>query len=359
MKSVSLLLALITVISSVAQDSAQQSPSLTWKGFIDVYYSYDFNQPLTNQKPSFLYNHTRHNEVTINLALISVSYNEALYRATFALMAGTYPQYNLATEPGLLRPVYEANIGVKLSPKKELWLDAGILPSHIGFESAISKDNPTLTRSIAAENSPYYEAGARLSYQTNNKKWYMAGLLLNGWQRIKRVDGNSTPAFGTHFTFKPSDKLKVNSSTFIGNDKPDTGRRWRYFHDFFAVWQVAKNWNVIVGFDIGGEQTAKGESHLAYWYTPVCIVRYHSNRWAIGGRTEYYSDKKGVIVPPSNAWPFQLKGYSINIDRQFGKSILWRLEGRGVKNRTPYFTRASAEVSSNAFITTSLSLSVH
>ena len=35
-----------------------------------------------------------------------------------------------------------------------LWLDAGIFVSHIGLESANSRDNLTLTRSIMADNSP-------------------------------------------------------------------------------------------------------------------------------------------------------------------------------------------------------------
>ena len=33
---------------------------------------------------------------------------------------------------------------LKLAKKKNLWIDAGILPSHIGFESAVSKDCWTL-----------------------------------------------------------------------------------------------------------------------------------------------------------------------------------------------------------------------
>jgi hypothetical protein len=34
--------------------------------------------------------------------------------------------------------VYEANVGGKfLVAKHNLWIDAGIMPSHIGFESAI------------------------------------------------------------------------------------------------------------------------------------------------------------------------------------------------------------------------------
>ena len=70
-------------------------------------------------------------------------------------------------------------------------ITAGIFTSHIGFESAVSKDCWTLTRSILADNSPYYESGARLTYTSNNNKWLISALALNGWQRIQRPAGNS------------------------------------------------------------------------------------------------------------------------------------------------------------------------
>jgi hypothetical protein len=79
-------------------------------------------------------------------------------------MIGNYAQYNLLTEPTWAQFIYEANVGFKISRKQNVWLDAGIMPSHIGFESAVSADCWTLTRSILAENSPYYETGVKISY---------------------------------------------------------------------------------------------------------------------------------------------------------------------------------------------------
>ncbi len=40
---------------------------LTVNGYVEAYYSYDFNQPTTNERPSFLYSHNRHNEFNVNL----------------------------------------------------------------------------------------------------------------------------------------------------------------------------------------------------------------------------------------------------------------------------------------------------
>lgn len=91
----------------------------------------------------------------------------------------------------MLKHVYEAYAGFR--PFAKAWLDLGIFGSHIGFESAISKDNRTLTRSIMADNSPYYESGARLTYEVD-PKLTLTGLVLNGWQNIRET--NQSKALG-------------------------------------------------------------------------------------------------------------------------------------------------------------------
>ncbi len=147
-----------------------------------------------------MYSHNRHNEITVNLGFIKTAYQTDKARANLAVAVGTYMNSNYAAEPTVMKNIYEANVGVKISKKQNLWIDAGVMPSHIGFESAIGKDNWTLTRGIYAENSPYFNTGAKISYTSPDEKWLLSGLVLNGWQRIQRVDGNSLPAFGHQLT---------------------------------------------------------------------------------------------------------------------------------------------------------------
>jgi hypothetical protein len=339
-----------------AQDTTGPKPALHPRVFIDSYYSYDFNRPPAHQKAPFLFNHNRHNEVAINLALASLSYNGERTRGTLGLMTGTYAQYNLAAEPSVLRHLFEANAGVKLSAKNDLWVDAGVMPSHIGFESAISKDCWTLTRSILAENSPYFETGARLSFTTPNEKWYLAGLFLNGWQRIARLPGNQAPAFGTQATFTPNERWTINWSTFAGNEKPDSVRQQRWFSNLYVVGQLSGHWGLTIGVDQGWEQTLRGAATYHQWYSPVVILRYTAGDWAVAARAEYYSDKAGVMMPLVNAGPFRMQGYSINADRKMGANALWRVEWRLLRNKEPYFEKEGRLRTTNAYLTTSLAI---
>jgi hypothetical protein len=342
---------------SPAQDSSVKCRNITRNVFLDSYYSFDFSRPANHEKPSFIYNHKRHNEVNINLALASLTYRDANRRANFALMAGTYPQYNLAAEPELLRHIYEANAGLRLTKKKEIWLDVGILPSHIGFESAISKDSWTVTRSLLAENSPYYEAGVKLSYTTPGKKWYIAGLYLNGWQRINRPKGNNTPSFGTQVTYTPTENITVNSSSFIGNDQPDSLRRWRYFHNFFGIFHLNERWSLTTGFDIGIEQKIKNSSQTNLWYSPVIITRYNTeDKFTLAFRVEYFSDRQGVLISANTPNGFQTMGYSANMDYAFHENFIWRIEARHLKSRDPIFEGRNQFNSNTTWITTSLAV---
>ena len=347
---------LIYFIRLTAQET---KPVLTFSGYIETYYLYNFNNPVTHNQPSFLYSFNRANEVNLNIGYSKVNYSTEKIRANFALMTGTYPHANLSAEPEVLRNLLEGNIGVKISSTKNLWIDAGIFSSHIGFESAIGKDCWNLTRSILAENTPYYESGVKLGYTTTNEKWYLAAMILNGWQRIKRPDGNSTPAFGTQVTYKPNQTTVINSSTFIGNDKPDSIRKMRYFHNFYATFGLTKKWSATFGFDAGAEQKRKRSSEMNTWYSPVLIIKYSpGNRLSFSVRAEYYRDKNQVIISSGIMNGFQTSGISANVDYAIDKNVLWRIETRSLNSKDKIFEkRNSMLISDCTWLATSLSVS--
>lgn len=358
MKKILFVLLAVCGITASAQNDSINKP-LTISGYAEVYYTADFNNPKNNNRPGFVYSHNRNNEVNVNLAYIKTAYNTENVRANLALAVGTYMNANYAAEQGVMKNVYEANAGLKISKKHNLWIDAGIFPSHLGFESAVGKDNWTLTRSLFADNSPYFETGAKISYTSESGKWFLSGLVLNGWQRIQRVDGNSTPGFGHQLIFKPNEKLTINSSSFIGNDKPDSIRQMRYFHNLYAVYQINKKFGVTAGFDIGGEQKAKGSDQYKVWYTPVLIAKYNAtDKLSFTARGEYYQDEKGVIISTGTENGFKTFGYSFNADYQIFPNLVWRTEIRNLSSKDAIFMNRTEEFNKNSLTaTTALAIS--
>ena len=333
-----------------------EKPTITFSGFLDVFYIYDFNKPTTNFRQPFFYNHNRHNEFNINLGLLKWEIKHSKYTANIGVQTGTYANDNYINEPGLLKNIYEANIGISLNKKNNVWLNAGILPSHLGCESAISMDNWTLTRSLLTDNSPYYLTGAKLNFKPNTKL-EIAGLIINGWQRIQRLNGNSIPSFGSQVIYNPSKKLKLNWSTFLGTDDPDSTRRMRYFNNLYGHMQFTKKIGLIAGFDIGAQQKSKNSTNYYVWYSPVLIAQYEINKkWKTAIRAEYYQDENAVIIPTGTVNGFKTKGVSWNFDYNPISNLSWRVEGRLLKGEDQIFVKNGNLSSSNFFIGTSLAI---
>ncbi|MFV8346966.1 porin [Flavobacterium sp. ZB4P13] len=350
--------ALIAFGFTTVNAQEESKSSFTFSGYVETYYSYDFGNPDNHVRPGFIYSHNKHNELNLNLGLVKVNYAKDNIRGNFALMAGTYAEYNLAAEQDLLKNVYEANIGVKISTAHNLWVDAGIMPSHIGFESAIGKDCMTLTRSILADNSPYYEAGVKIGYTSKSEKWYLAAMYLNGWQRIQKVEGNQTPAFGTQVTFKPSSSIALNWSTYIGNEQPDNDRKWRYFNNFYGQFKVTEKTSVIAGFDIGSQQSVNKSDKYDIWFSPILMAQYKPTaKIQLAARGEYYQDEKGVIIATGTENGFKTYGFSANFDYLVTENLMFRVEARNLNSKDAVFLKDNLPSNDNLFLTTSLAIS--
>jgi hypothetical protein len=341
-----------------AQGVEKEKSPFTFSGYIETYYSYDFGNPDNHLRPGFVYSYNKHNELNLNLGFAKVNYAKDIIRANFALMAGTYAQYNMAAEEDLMKNIFEANVGVKISSKHNLWVDAGIMPSHIGFESAIGKDCQNLTRSILADNSPYYEAGVKIGYTSPSEKWYLAAMYLNGWQRIQKIEGNQTPAFGTQVTYKPSGKMTLNWSTYVGNEQPDADRKWRYFNNIYGQLKFSDKTNLTAGFDIGAQQTVNGSSDYDVWYSPVIILQHKPTaKIQLAARAEYYQDKQGVIIATGTPNGFKTYGFSANFDYLISDNVMFRIEARNLSSKDEVFIKNENPTDTNTFLTTSLAIS--
>lgn len=343
-----LFLASISKLVFAQTDTLQK---FSFSGYGEVYYSYDFSKPQNHEKPNFLYNHKKHNELNVNLVLVKLNYKDKNARANLGLMAGNYAQYNLSAEPTWAQAIYEANIGIKLSKKSNFWIDAGIMPSHIGFESAISSDCWTLTRSLLAENSPYYETALKLTYTSKNEKLLLSGMYLNGWQRIQKPNYIQKPSFGIQTTYKPTEKLTLNYSNFLGTDKPDSTNSFRHFHNLYLQYEPTKKLGLIAGFDLGSEK--RNLSNYDIWYSPVIIIRQIiNNKIQIALRTEYYNDPAQVIIETNTNNGFQAFGVSTNLDYTLNEKLKFRVEGKMYHSKDNIFSGSN----NNYSLTTNLAI---
>ncbi len=371
LRSLLFILVLIVANNVLAQSADSTTLStierLQISSYMEFYIAIDDDENQEHERPTFLYNNTRTGELALNIGLIKATWGNKNIRGNFALMTGTYADKNLSSESDIYHHLYEANVGLKLSKRKNWWLDIGVLNSHIGLETVIGNDNPTLSRSIAAENSPYYETGCRASYNSPNEKFYFAGLMLNGWQRISKLDGSFFPAFGIQATWKPNEKVVINYSNYMGDESDSTDFGLRHFHDLFFVYAPTKKLSITGAFDFGQQKntyptndTLNLRVNHFNWYTWYAVVKWNiSKKLSIASRTEYYNDKYEVLITNKHSDGFMTMGYSINVDYKIYPNALLRIEGRRFDSENAAFENlAGVERNKYDGVTVCLSVSL-
>ena len=307
------------------QDSTRTRAAIS--GFVDVYYAWDFGRPAEHDRP-FVTQPVRHNEFNVNLAHLALALDRPSVRARLAIQAGTSVQANYAGEPRigaisgpeLIRHIQEATIGIKAG--SSLWIDAGIYLSYIGWEGWVSATNPTYTRSLVAEFTPYYLSGARATW-TAGKRVTIQAHLMNGWQNVSET--NDGKAGGIRIDVTPSDRLTLVYANFLGKEQPATGApATRFFQQVMAKGSAgAMSWQAQVDVGTSDRRSWYGWAAIASW--PV------TKTTAIATRIERYADPDQVIVSTGRPAGFAATGGSIGIDRTFPGGVLWRSEARWLR----------------------------
>jgi hypothetical protein len=352
-RAVAITALLILAPSALAARQRERGP-IRIDAFLDTYFAYGFNRPFDRIR-QFATSPARFNDFAVNLAVLHGHYDAERVRASLGLATGTYMEANYVAEPQLFQNIYEAYVGANLG--NNVWLDIGVFPSHIGFESAISFLNPTYTRSLFAEFSPYFETGVRLTVPTTDK-FTITFLGLNGWQNIRET--NNAKAGGLQLQYKVSDAVLLNYSSFLGNEAfDDSGEldpdpQLRFFHDFYVQAGIGDRFDLWALFDIG-TQDLPGDD--ATWYSGGLIGRYEVNdRWAFALRGELYQDPDEVIVitPPGDG--FEIAGGSFGVDYHITPNSLGRIEiGVHGGDEAIWFSRNDFKTSS-AYVVASMAI---
>jgi hypothetical protein len=312
------------------QNKKELSAGFSFGAYVDAYFNYQFNRPSSGANEIFV-SSNRHNAPRINLAYFSVAYHSKNFRATLMPGAGTYMQANYAAEPRAWRYLVEANAGVRIWAKKNIWLDAGILGSPYTPEGPVSRDAVMYTRSFGPEYSPYYITGAKLSVPIH-PKWKGYFYLLNGWQHI--INPNGKLALGTQVDFNPNPRNSFTYNTFFGDERSaeNPNFRMRRFSDFYWQYNDLKKWRLILGAHVGAQDTinSSGKKFSPHWWQANFSAGYHlSQKWVLSGRLEYFNDPANIQITPltgSGAFNSYSIGYSIKY-LPFPKVAI-RLEGR-------------------------------
>jgi hypothetical protein len=315
--------------------AAQQS--VTFGGFVDTYVAYDFGRPASIDR-AFTSQAARHSEFNVNLAFIDAVLDGDRVRGRIALQAGTSVQANYLTEPAvgqysggsLARHIQEAVVGVRM--REGVWIDAGVMLSHIGSESWVSRENPTYTRSLIADYAPYYQSGVKLTWDVR-ADFTAQVTVVNGWQNISENNGDKS--FGARLDWALTPHISLAYYSLLGNEQADTATaRLRLFNGLSAKWE-SEELSVTATFN-GGREARPGLNPASWWGTSLITRLQMTERTSISGRFETYSDPAQVLVK-TGARAFDVFGGSFGFDMEPNDGVIWRTEIRALKGKNAVF----------------------
>jgi hypothetical protein len=260
---------------------------------------------------------------------------------------------NYAAERLTLQNVVEASVGVKIFKNKNIWIDAGILPSPYTIENAIAFDQLLYTRSLAAEYSPYYLTGAKLTWPLARKiNLYL--FLINGWQVIE--DQNTLLSFASQLEIKPTNKLTINWNTYAGDETTPTApnNKGRYFTDLQCVYNPSNKLSLALDAYFGRQKLADSikEKTPANWGQGNINARYYFDKSnSISARAEYYRDSHSIfVVPVTGVSGFDCFSYSLGYNLLITPNVLFRIEGRYFNSTRDIFYNEKHKAVDNDFL---------
>lgn len=337
-----LTIALLAVPPLHAQTDT--AAAITIGAVIDSYFAWDRNRPEPRDR-ALTTTAVRHNEFNVNLAQLSLGYAHHRVRARATLQAGTSVQANYAAEPpegtvsgpSVARLLQEAYVGLAITPA--LSIDAGIFFSPIGHESWISLDNPTYTRSLTADYTPYYLSGVRGSWQASPR--VLAQLqLVNGWQTIG--ERNEGKALVARVDVRSSERVHLAASGYLGDDQArGAGARLRQFGQLLAQVTPTRNTAAWITLDAGRED-GRARTDATWWSATLIGQRRLTSALAVAVRAEHYADPRGVLIPLGDWRGPRVSGVSTGLDVRVSGGALWRVEARTLQADTRLFPAGAA-----------------
>jgi len=248
----------------------------------------------------------RANEIALNVAALEIVREPKPVGFHLTLVGGDSADVVHAGEPQRhrhpVRNIYQASV---TCDAKVVQLEAGVYPSHIGFEGFFSKDNWNYTRGWLGELSPYYQSGVKASRSFG--RWSAQVHYLRGWQNVS--DSNASKAIGTQIAFGGS-RLSASFNTYADSH--------RKFGDVVATLNATPKLSLGASID-------RGHDTGANWLGAGVYGRYAiDDRHAIAVRAERFRDPDAGI----SGFAQTLSEATLTYEARRGAHLILKLEGR-------------------------------
>jgi hypothetical protein len=320
----------------------------TLSGFVDTYYGYNSNQPVSR---TTLYRNFDINSSQFALNMLELvadkSPDAAASRVGYHLALGFGEAVNQmnAGELGFDQYLKEGYLEYLAPVGKGLQINAGKFVTPAGAEVIETKDNWNYSRSLLfALAIPYFHYGASAKYAFN-PKFALTGYLVNGWNNS--VENNSGKTTGFSAAWTPTSKISLVQNYLVGPEQFNDNSNFRHLFDTVFTYSPNAKLSLMANYDYGQDHPLGVSAH---WSGIAGYIKYAPNdKWAFATRGEYFSDNNGATT----GVPQNLSEFTVTAQRMIARKIMSRLEFRRDMSDQNVFPYRTSGIEGSNFLPTS------
>jgi len=332
-------------------------------GFIDGYYSYNYNQPTdsANGQINDLYNFDdKTDTVELSAAKLTLNHDPAPVGAHLDFI---YGRTNGLVTAGLQGDYIEqAFLSLKPPAAKGFEADFGRFVTSAGAEVAEAKDNWNYSRSLLFSWAiPYTHFGLRTSMPVS-KTETVGVQVVNGWTELTRNNGWATIGLNSAWV---KTRYTWDLNLYTGPENALPGHGYRNLVDTTLLLTPNSKFNAYINYDwgwnhdaiVGTGKSASGDTNINTWQGIAFAAHQQINAaTAVAGRYEYFTDPNGFQTGAAQ----HLNEFTGTLEYKVPRlpqSLVSRAEYRHDQSDQPFFHKdASAMVDGQSTFTVGLIL---
>lgn len=312
-------------------------------GFVDAYYTYNFNNPkgdtniLNFDNPLRNFD-TKHNQFSLNMVKLVLEKKPTEesrlgFRTDFAF--GPATEIVHSAEPGgrdFIRNVQQAYVSYLIPVGKGVQVDFGKFVTHHFFEVIETKDNWNYSRGYNFSLGPYYHFGLRATYSFNDTVTVKAGIT-NGWNNV--IDNNRRRSYFAHLVLTPTKKLSITHCYTGGPEQADNIKDTRHLFDGVITYNPTDKLSLATNYVYGWDRVNGARVH---WKGIGVYGRYQlTDKFAVAPRYEYFRDNDGA--PFITGTKQSLHGLTVTTEYALKEGLLCRFEYRRDASNKNFFPK--------------------
>lgn len=313
-------ISLMVITPSFAQEQSDKktSKSLTFSGFTDGYYRYDFSGKITNNRTSFT---NAHNSFELGMASIKMEGKSGKVGFVADLGIGKREQEFAYTDAGLMQGIKQ--LYFSYAPADWIKFTMGSWATHVGYELVDAPANRNYSMSYMFSWGPFFHTGIKTEF-TSGKSGFMIGIANPTDYKMSQT--GSKKAILAQYSLAITEKTKLYLN-YVDGQRPADSMNIRQFDVVFTT-KLSDHFNL--GYN-GTYQKTKQVTQAAktsnqdpnsWWGSAIYLNVDPSEKWGFTLRSELYNDKKqlgAMAYAPvgagifANTLSFQLKSGPLTI----------------------------------------------